>query len=123
MIDIQTLRDKINSRKFTALLMGWAILAGMLEICYIFLPLLPIYSTFLGGIVALYGLYCGANVWQRKVEIGTQNGNDIGSTGGETPVDRTSDSKNPDSDPKSRLSAAAQTTILAKTTRNGFHED
>lgn len=58
----QTTRLRLNSRKLCALFWGWLILLTMYDISLLTTTAHSLYSTFMGGIVSLYAIYCGANI-------------------------------------------------------------
>jgi hypothetical protein len=69
----QNIRDKFNSRKLAALLWAWLILLTAYDFVSLTPALEAVYSTFVGGVVALYAIYCGANVgegiWAKKPQL------------------------------------------------------
>lgn len=69
----ETTRLRLNSRKLCALFWGWFILLTMYDISLLTTSAHSLYSTFMGGIVTLYAIYCGANIgnhiWGKEKEI------------------------------------------------------
>jgi hypothetical protein len=74
-MDLNHLRDKFNSRKLAGLLWGFLILLGAYDVFILTPAIGAMYTTLVGGLCTLYGIYCGANFgdgWLDKKKATTE---------------------------------------------------